>query len=1750
MRAAVQSFLPNVSGKVLRCFALLVLCITARGAMAQAPYVLPYTMTTLVGTHPLYTGTFPQFCSGTSGPMAYDTFGDGCPASQFSMGIEPHDVRVDGFGNVYWLDDSSSSNIIVHRYNPKTGLVTVYTGGASSKCATGSDADGNTCLASDNLANLTTDSPPGGYTGYTTKMSARGLGMAPNNDLYIAGYNASVVWKVSYATHQMNIVAGTLSGVSNLGDGGSATASEMSKPRGVGPDGSGNGNIWIADTGNSAIRKVTASTGYISTVGGSLNGGPSTGGQADSAGCNNGPIATSTFNAPEDAQTDSFGNVYVADQGNSTIRALYNGSGTLPNNPGPLTAGYWYTVAGNCNSATQGTYSPGMAQVGTLFNLPIRKLSIDKYNNLFLADSNNQVVWFVDHVTGYVRVIAGMKGKTVATCGPASPTQIGDTCPATQASLDSTSDMGVSTDPYGNIFITDLEGATDATGGAPATYNARIREVVNGLNFAATAAGSTLTQTVEIHVNPVGGVGGAPDTIATGAFVIKGSTDFTVTSVPAPVVNADNTSDYVVTLQFAPTRPGLDNALLTVTTGSGLTNSFAITGTGTAPSVAIDPGYTTKLPAAAAPFVAPAGAFADASGNYYIADSGSNRVYFYNATSSTLVIAGTSAPAGTTTTIAGSGGTASYPSGDNGPATSATLKAPTAVTVDGSGNIFIADTGNNVIRRVDAVTGVISTYAGSGTGSGSCFTNNFNTDAVGNGCPATQAILTAPAGVAIDTYGNLYLSDQTVLNGTAANSIREVTTKGYIFSIAGGTTPCITTPSGGQADTYGNGCWASGNAGTNPNPIGILLSSPAGLAIDAANNLYIADKGDNMVRKLNLGTTLVTDLAGTGQAGSSTSNGNVAASSQLNAPQGVGVDAGGNVYIADTGNGTIRLVTGGTTSPGLISTIAGTNGATGTGTVPGYATQAYLASPTGIAVAAAGTLAIADTGNARVLADNRTQVAYNFGFTNVTNPATTVTLPTTITELVTGTAATTLGSPLFTTSGNTSTNGSSGLFTLTASSTSGCAPGLYAIGLTCNLVAQFTPTTSTLPNTITATYNESTTTVNNPVTPPQVVLSGVGVVQIKTTPSIQLSTVTPQFGAPLTATATITPASCSPFPAICAPTGTVSFTVDNGQPGASVPLAPNAGNATSSSAPQPISNLTVGTHTIYVTYSGDTYYAGSTTMTTPTTITVTTAATSTMVSISPASSQQFTTTKYTATVLSTTTGTPTGSVTFYSNGIVLGTAQLGGGTASLTQQLNLNADGSTFDPSTSVAPPFVPTLTLPYAVSSLSTALVSTFSIASNVATFIAPNTFTAGQTISLYGFNTNISINGQQLALNGQTATVLATGLSSTQFEVNFTYPNVPPTAASSTAPLPPGTYSITATYSGDSNFNTSTSAASSLTVTPDTAALQLASRSCNEINIAIANTGYGSAAIPTGTCASETTAGLKYGTPTNIAGGIATPATGAAGGTITAYLLCPAVSTSSPCNNVAGSTSTANPNPFTFVEYVTFNEANTFTGGIGQVVTVSGSADNFFNTTYTVLTASSTQWSGLLNSYVATAQGATTDATVFIRASNTLTGTLTFSCAGMPANSGCTFNPTSMVLTPNTNVPSYVPLIVTFFTDLQPGTAALHTPALRGHKTPGITLALLLGWPVTLAGLAGMTRFRKRKGTARSLTLLSLLLLMIGSSSIFTSGCSGGPGAYQPVFTPAGTYPITITVTNGTISSSIIVNLAVYSPGIAGAE
>jgi sugar lactone lactonase YvrE len=1096
---------------------------------------------------------------------------------------------VDAQGNVFFIDNQT--NGLVRRIDARSGIVTVYAGTAAAPtiaCSGFYDKYGDGCPANDGMANAT--ATPYGYTAIA---KSRGLGIAKNGDLYIADYTGNVVHRISAASGLMNLEAGYIVGnkassggtSGYTGDGGPAEpvpaagatqasvyvtggGSEVASPRGVGIDSAG--NVYVADTGNNVIRKVTAATGIITTIVGT-RGNPGFAGDG-------GPASSALISAPEDVQADTFGNLYIADFANARIRMVYAGGTTAANliaktNSGAVAVvGDIYTIMGGGTAQT--TLAPGTVVPATSIAVGSpRKVIIDARGNVYLADNGNDVIWFLDATTGSMRVVAGTFGATTgATLCSSHTDAFNDGCPGTTATLNPTSEMGVGIDAAGAVYISD-------------TGDKLVRKVSTNQNFPSVTMGSSTSQVMEIHF----AAGDTP--AAANPFTITGSADYTIANMGCQAANADATMDCLVTVSFTPTVPGIDNASLTVASTLNGNAAFGITGVGVAPALALDPGNTASF---ATGLNNAQGIAQDPAGNTYIADTGSNRVLRFSAAGAMTVFAGT--------------GTAGS-SGNGGLATAAQLNGPKAVAVTRNGAVFIADTGNNVVRRVDPVTGIITVYGG-----GATTVCTLNTDSLGDGCPATQAIFSAPSGLAADANSNVFVSD------TGNNVIRELTAGGYVALAAGGSAVC--SSGAGSTDVFGNGC----------PPLQAVFNGPTGLQFDAKGDLYIADTGNSEVREITQANRIIA-VAGTGSAGGS-GNGGLGSGAQLNVPTGVAVDAGGNVYIADTGNSAIRVVNPG----GNISTVAGTLGAPGTGTLPGSAFAVGLSSPAGVASNGIGTLVVLDSGNNRAFSDTRSTVAYNFGRTNTGEQSATVQ----IAETSSGSSAANLGSNsnLFTTTGNTSS------FTLTASGSNGCTAGeTLNPGTNCLLSAQFIPQTL---GPLMASYTDTTTpgSLSSPI--PVIQLSGTGATLTPTTSSTVTTTPAsgqPQFSGPFVVTTTVTPQSCNTAAPSCVPTGQVTFFADGVQVGGAVPLSATG------TASQSIPGLPVGAHSVVAVYSGDDFYGSSTAPTLA--VTLAPGATQVAVSASANPSVQFSALTLTAKVTGPiATSIPTGTVSFY-NGTAL-----------------------------------------------------------------------------------------------------------------------------------------------------------------------------------------------------------------------------------------------------------------------------------------------------------------------------------------------------------------------------------------------------------------------------------------------------------------------------------------------------------------
>ncbi len=619
---------------------------------------------------------------------------------------------------------------------------------------------------------------------------------------------------------------------------------------------------------------------------------------------------------------DASGNLYVVDQSNNIVVKITPG-GTLT------------TVAGN---GIQGLSGDGGPATGATLQRPYG-VALDVAGNLYIADLSARVRR-VDAATGVITTFAGGNGFTSA----------GDGGPATKAGLGGP--VSVAVDSAGNVYIGEATGArirrVDSSGiirtfagtgntgfsgdGGPATsaditygyYSQLAFDAAGNLYFGDGNRG---------HIRKITPSG----TIST--FAGNGVSAYSGNGGPALSASINQAVgiafDAAGNMYFCDSNNGrirkIDTAgTITLVAGTGFND---LTGDGG--------------PATAATFSGPYGIAVDASGSLLISDLFNRRV---------RKIAG-----GVINTIAGNG--LYQGAGDGGPATSASMSGPTGITMDSAGNLIIAETFNNRIRKVDS-KGVITTLAG-------VVLPGFS----GDGGPGTNARINNPMAVATDASGNVFWVD------TFNSRVRKLNPSGVISTVSTGAfNP--SQPFGIALDGAGNllvadtlnhriiaispagaatviaGTGTGGFSGDGGSAKAATLNYPTGIAADATG-IYFCDESNHRIRKIAADGTIST-VAGNGVAGFS-GDGGPAASAMLRAPRAIFRDTKGNLYIADTSNHRIRVVN----AAGIISTIAGT-GAVGPLGDGGSPLKASLAAPQGVFADSAGNVFIADSNNNRI----------------------------------------------------------------------------------------------------------------------------------------------------------------------------------------------------------------------------------------------------------------------------------------------------------------------------------------------------------------------------------------------------------------------------------------------------------------------------------------------------------------------------------------------------------------------------------------------------------------------------------------------------------------------------------------------------------------------------------------------------------------------------------------------------------------
>lgn len=653
---------------------------------------------------------------------------------------------------------------------------------------------------------------------------------------------------VSAATPKVTTVAGGY-----LGNGKPATSAALANPNGLATD--SKGNTYIADSNNCQIRKVNR-LGVISKFAGTGICGYSGDG---------GPAKSAMISGPEGLALDTHGNLLFADIRNSRIRMITPG-GTIS------------TIAGN---GTVGYSGDGGSTIQASLAYPA-SVSSDPSGNVYIADYYNYVIRKVD-TSGIIHTVAGNHSWGFS----------GDGGPATSAQLCCAS--SVLADGSGSFYIAEL--------------NQRVRKV-DSSGIITTYAGNGQSG----NSGDGGPASSASIGPATGLQVRSGKLYISTYSNVWMVTQANETINLLagdanaVTGFWGDGNPALSAALrfpgglafdragnlLIADSGNNRirridtsqiisTIAGGYLGDGTLARTASVPLYSSYEAGGQVCF--------DSAGNIYIAETADNRIRKISTT-------------GIITTVAGTGLSGYW--GDGGPAVSASLWFPTSVAVDNSGNIFIADTGNHAIRKVNS-TGTITTVS--------------------------LGFFIDPLGLVCDTVGNLYVTDW------ATNVVWKITPTGSATIVAG-----VQYQRGYNGDGIpANQAW---------------LSAPTGVKLDIAGNLYIADWANYRIRKVDTNGVIST-VAGNGVPGFG-GDGGPATAANLNSATDVATDAKGNLYIADFLNLRVRVVD----PSGTINTYAGTGAGGYNGN--GLAATATNITPSAVATNADGVLYFTDEGSYRV----------------------------------------------------------------------------------------------------------------------------------------------------------------------------------------------------------------------------------------------------------------------------------------------------------------------------------------------------------------------------------------------------------------------------------------------------------------------------------------------------------------------------------------------------------------------------------------------------------------------------------------------------------------------------------------------------------------------------------------------------------------------------------------------------------------
>lgn len=689
------------------------------------------------------------------------------------------------------------------------------------------DSNGNVFVADSGNNAIRKITPDGMVSTLATGLTyPAGVATDSAGNVYVADTGAHMIRKITPAG-VASIIAGNGFGGATNGNGLNAS---FKYPGAIAVDASG--NLYVADSGNYLIRKITP-TGDVTTLAGSV-GVP---GSLDGTGTN------ASFNNMLGIVTDVLGNVYVTDANKFLIRKI-------------TPAGVVTTLAGGGTGAsTDGTGNAAS------FWFP-RGVAADASGNLYVADTNNNRIRKITPA-GVVTTLAG--------------TGINSSVDGIGTEATFSSPIGITVDASGNLYVSE-------------SYTSLIRKI-SFLGFSISPA-----LPAGLVLNADGSITGTPT-------VLSAAKDYVITAT-----NAGGSSSTTVNIAVAIAAPAISytasnqftvntaiTALEVTNTGGvipselkGIVSTFAGSNTGFYGS--------TDGTGSTASFNAPNDLTMDVEGNVYVADYGNHIIR--KITSSGVV-----------TTFAGSGTAGAT----DGVGTAASFNRPFGLAVDGAGNVYVADYNNNRIRKITAA-GVVTTFAGSGA--------LGSTDGIG-----TEAKFNLPTKVNVDINGNVYVADK------SNHKIRKITPAGVVTTIAGMGIAGMWDDTGSLA----------------------AFNTPNGVAVDASGNVYVSDANNGRIRKITPAGEVST-FAGSGILATTDGIGSAAS---FHYPQGVAVDVSGNVYVCDPYNGKIRKIT----PARVVTTLAGS---AATGSTDGLVSSASFNFPSGLVVDANGNVYVADRSNNKI----------------------------------------------------------------------------------------------------------------------------------------------------------------------------------------------------------------------------------------------------------------------------------------------------------------------------------------------------------------------------------------------------------------------------------------------------------------------------------------------------------------------------------------------------------------------------------------------------------------------------------------------------------------------------------------------------------------------------------------------------------------------------------------------------------------